>query len=220
MADTPRDDDDKNEVSLEISLEPASSIDSGAMGNSDMFAVESLAAVSNKLQIAESFFKLAAKDCKFNDFTRDLLFTTMRVLKSEAGSLFELDTGKTALFIRAAVGTSSDKISSFTVPVGTGIVGHVAESRQPMVVTDTSENRIHLKAIDDAIGFKTRNLVAIPIMVRGQLYGVLELLNRVGEQSFTEQDVELLNYCAEMAAKALEIRFMVAWAMGRKGTAA
>lgn len=218
MSDQPRD-DEKNDVSLEISLESASDVESGG-GGADLFAVESLAAVSNKLHIAEAFLKLAARDCKFNDFARDLLLSTMRVLKCEAGSLFEFDANQNGLFIRAAAGTSSDKISSFTVPIGTGIVGHVAESRQPMLVTDTNENSIHLKSIDDAIGFKTRNLIAIPIMVRGQLYGVLELLNRVGEKSFTEQDIELLNYCADMAAKALEIRFMVAWAMSRKGNAA
>lgn len=191
------------------------------MNQGDLFAGESLAVVSSKLHIAEAYLKLAAKDCKFQDFARDLLMTAMRVIKSEAGSLFELDPARKVLFFRAAVGTSSEKITHFSVPVGKGIVGHVAESLQPLVVTDAAENSIHLKTIDEAVGFHTRNLVAIPIVVRGQLYGVLELLNRVGEASYTQQDVELLRYCAEMASKALEIRFMVAWALGRgRGSAA
>src|SRR6185312_12697288 len=133
-------------------------------------------------------------------------------------SLFELDPKANHLFFRAAAGTSSDKVANFTVPVGQGIVGFVAESRQPLVVSDAAENKIHLKKIDEAVGFQTRNLVAIPILVRGQLYGVLELLNRVGESTYSKQDVELLSYCAEMAARALEIRFMIAWAL--KGEAA
>lgn len=187
-------------------------------GGSELFGVESLSAISSKLHIAEAFLHLAAKDCKFNDFAREILLTGMKVVKSEAGSLFELDPKSNQLFFRAAAGTSSDKVSNFSIPVGSGIVGFVAESRQPLIVTDAAENKIHLKKIDDAVGFKTHNVIALPILVRGQLYGVLELLNRIGESTYTKQDVEMLTYCAEMAARALEIRFMIAWAL--KGEAA
>jgi hypothetical protein len=41
---------------------------------------------------------------------------------------------------------------------------------------------------------------------------VLELLNRVGDQNFTPNDVGLLGYLAHMASKAIEIRLMIAWA--------
>ena len=193
-------------------MPPAAEPASGT-GSTELFGAESLGLISSKLFIAEAFLRLAAKDCKFNDFAREILLTSMKVVKSDAGSLFELDPKTNHLFFRAAAGTSSDKVSNFTVPVGQGIVGFVAESRQPLVVTDAAENKIHLKKIDDAVGFKTRNLVALPILVRGQLYGVLELLNRVGESTYTKQDVEMLTYCADMAARALEIRFMIAWAL-------
>ena len=209
------DDNDLPEIALEAppGQEPVSGI-----VNTELFGSESLAIVASKLHIAEAFLRLASKDCKFNDFTRELLLTAMKVVKSEAGSLFELDTKTNMISFRAVAGTSSDKVVGFSVPMGQGIVGYVAESRQPLAVADTAENKIHLKKIDDAVGFKTRNLVALPILVRGQLYGVLELLNRVGEGGYTKQDIELLTYCADMAAKALEIRFMIAWAL--KGEAA
>ena len=145
MADTPHDDQSRKEDEIEITLEPASSADPSGTIHTELFETESMAVVSSKLHIADAYLKLAAKDYKFNDFARELLMVAMKVIKSEAGSLFELDSTRKALFIRSAVGTSSDKISSFTVPVGAGIVGHVAESRQPLVVSDTKDNGIHLK---------------------------------------------------------------------------
>ena len=159
-----------------------------------LFEDDSLAVTASKLAIAESYLKLLTRDFKFQDFMRELLLATMRVVKSEAGSVLEVDHTKNSLFFRAVVGQSSDRVSSFVIPMGQGIVGYVAESRQALVVANVSENKLHLKAIQDAIGFETRNLVAVPIVVRGKIYGVLELLNRIGEVDYTPADVELLKY--------------------------
>jgi GAF domain-containing protein len=100
--------------------------------------------------------------------------------------------------------------------MGQGIVGHVAESKQPLIVSNVSENRNHLKAIEKAVGFETRNLVAIPIIVRGQVFAVLELLNRQGEDNYSEEDLEVLKYLCETAGKTIEIRMMIAWAARQK----
>jgi GAF domain-containing protein len=143
----------------------------------------------------------------------------MKVVKCEAGSIFEVDESRNALFFRAVVGQSSDQLASFVIPLGQGIVGHVAESRQPVVVSDVPENKMHLKAVQKAVGFETRNIVALPIIVRGRVFGVLELLNRVGEAEFTPTDMELLGACIQLAAKAIEVRLMIAWA-AQKRTAA
>jgi GAF domain-containing protein len=107
-------------------------------------------------------------------------------------------------------------VTQFVVPLGKGVVGHVAESRQTLNVTNAKENNVHLQQIASAVGFETRNLIAVPIIVRGQLYGVLELLNRVGEENFTPSDEELLAYLCPMIARAFEIRMMLAWVAQKK----
>ncbi|MGZ3708628.1 MAG: GAF domain-containing protein, partial [Bdellovibrionota bacterium] len=69
-----------------------------------------------------------------------------------------------------------------------------------------------LKAIADALDFPCTSIVALPLVIRGKLYGVLELLNRTGEKTFSAQDVEMLTYLCQMASKAIEIRLMIGWA--------
>jgi GAF domain-containing protein len=187
-----------------------------------IFTGDTVALVMAKFAVIEQFLQLLTRDCSFNDFTREVLLSIMKVVKSEAGSILELDYRHSTIFFRAIVGQSSDRLTGFVIPLGQGIVGYVAESRQPLVVSNLEENKHHLKSIEKAVGFETRNLVAVPIIVRGRVYGVLELLNRVGEPDYTAVDVELLKYLCEMAAKAIEVRMMLAWSrsQGQAGGAA
>lgn len=190
-------------------------LESGAeeLFSDELFSKESFAVVTAKLHIAENFLGLATRSCNFSDFSSEILRAVNSTVPCEAGSLLELDQKNNSLFFRATFGQSSEDVSKFVIPIGTGIVGHVAESLQPYVETNPETNEIHLKSIGDAIGFKTKNIAAVPIVIRGKLFGVLELLNRIGEGGFSKEDVEILNYSAEKAAKCIEIRLMLAWAM-------
>jgi GAF domain-containing protein len=137
------------------------------------------------------------------------------VVKAEAGSFLEVDHSSNVLFFRAVVGQSSDKVSKFKIPIGQGIVGHVAETRLPLAVANAKEDRKHMRSIGNAVGFEARNLVAVPVVVRGKIFGVIELINRVGEEAFTAADVELLTYASEKVSRAIEVRLMLNWVRNR-----
>jgi len=173
---------------------------------------DDLQQVALKLSVAESLFKLITSNVNFHEFMREVLLALVRVVKCEAASILEYNEKDNHLFFRAAVGHSSDKIVKFTVPMGQGIAGHVAESRQPLLVGNAKENEKHLKAISDAVGYETRNLIAFPIVIRGRIFGVIELINRAGEDSFTDEDFELVNALGHLVGKAIEIRLMMSWA--------
>ncbi len=179
---------------------------------SGLFGLDSLAVMNAKVTILEALLNTLTKDYTFNEFIREILLATMKVLKSEAGSFIEVDMKNQVMFFRAAVGTASDRITDFTIPLGQGVVGHVVESRLPFVVQDAAENKIHLKSLSAAVGFDVRNLVAAPVIIRGRVFGVVELLNRVGEKDFSPGDVELLSYMTSMASKVIETRMMITWA--------
>jgi len=178
-----------------------------------LFPDGAIAGSAAKAEFLEALLRLMPRDLKFQDFMRDILIEVMKVVKSEAGSILEVDHENQQLFFRAVAGQSSDKVSHYVIPIGQGIVGHVAESMQPLVVHNVEENKVYLKSIQDAVGFEARNIVAVPIVVRGRLFGILELLNRLGEANYSPEDVELLQYLSELAAKAIEMRLMLGWAM-------
>lgn len=208
-----------------IVLEEAPSGAEISISRDPLFGGDSFAFVTAKNVGLESLFRLLTKSLKFNDFMREILLTLMKVVKSEAGSILEVDHKNKQMIFRAVVGQSSDSITQFTVPLGQGIAGYVAESLQPLIVSELKDNRMHLKAIEKAVGFETRNLIALPIVIRGKIYGVVELLNRVGDDTYSPGDVELLTYLCDAAAKAIEVRLMLAYAqqaqtIQKKGEAA
>jgi GAF domain-containing protein len=180
-----------------------------------LFDEEALGATSAKLLAAEAFLEVLTRDGRFVDFTREILRVLLKALPCEAGSIFELDHRNQTLFFRAVEGQSADRVHGFVIPFGQGVVGHVAESRQPMVVNSVESEKRHLKSISDAAGFPVRNLLAVPLMIRGRVFGVVEWLNRLGEASFLPPDVELAQSLALQASRAIEVRLMLAWAMAR-----
>jgi putative methionine-R-sulfoxide reductase with GAF domain len=199
---------------LEAPPPPESAVNSmSALFEDDVHAVETMA----KFTIVEALLNILPRACSYNEFARDMLLTLMRVVKAEAGSLLEVDHTTNTLSFRAVVGQSSDKVAKFKIPVGQGVVGYVAESKLPLVVANPGQEAKHLKSIGNAVGFEAKNLVAVPIIVRGRVYGVVELLNRLGEASFTASDVEMLTYACQMMSKAIEVRLMLNWVRHRSG---
>ncbi len=204
--------DNQNESKSVPTLESVGSAD--PVFSSDMSALisdESIALSAAKVGALESLISILIKDVKFHEFMREVLLVHLRAIKSEAGSILEVDTKTNTLFFRAVSGQSSDRVSRFTIPMGQGIVGHVAESRLPFMVTNVEENGRYLKAIGDAVGFEARNLIAAPVVIRGKVFCVVELLNRVGEPTYTAQDLDFLSYLCEVSAKIIEMRLMLAW---------
>lgn len=203
---------DQDDSDIPVLVEPPTGVDiSSASEMSALFSEESITQAMTKVAVLETFIATATRDCSYNDFVRELLVSIMSSVKCEAGSVFEVDEKNHSLCFRAVVGSSSDQIMNFVIPWGQGIVGHVAESRMSLVVDNAPENHIHLKSIEKTVGFETRNIAAFPIIIRGKVYGVIELLNRVGEPNFTSSDQELLSYFCEMAAKVIELRLMISW---------
>jgi GAF domain-containing protein len=187
----------------------SASLSSGGLDS--LFPADAMGTVLAKASALEAFLNAATRDTSFQEFSREILITLLNVVKSEAGSIFEADYNNKVFFFRSVVGSSSDRVVNFSVPFGQGIVGHVAETKLPLNVDNTEENINHLKSIEKAVGFETRNLIAVPIVIRGRTFGVVELLNRIGETNYSAADADLLAYLCQMAAKAIELRLMIAW---------
>lgn len=200
----------------DVELEEPIGIEDPEAGAGTLFSEDELPVMNFKMTVLESLLRLMTSNLPFQEFVRELLLVGMRVVKCEAASVLEVDHEDNTLFFRAAAGMSSDRVVRFVIPMGQGIAGHVAESRQQLLVSDMDDSAIHLRAIQNAVGFDCRNLLAAPIVVRGRVYGVLELLNRVGEDKFTAADTELVSYFCDMAAKAIEVRLMIGWSQSRR----
>lgn len=122
--------------------------------------------------------------------------------RAETSSIWELDDESGELFFRVVRGKAAGSIKDLRVPLGEGIVGDVALSGRPAIVNDVrADSRWHG---DAAIGFETRAILAVPLIARGRVIGVLQVLNPVEGSRFTDDDLRRMRLFAGLLATAIE----------------
>lgn len=196
----------KQELSIELEAPSTTMGPSLSMG--EPLSQEEQDRVQARITVLEQLSALVTSDIKFQDFTREVLLLLSKAVPSEAGSILEVNHTEKTLFFRATSGRVSDKIVNFCVPLGKGIAGNVVETLHPMIVDEAKQNDLHLKSISENLGFEVNNMIAVPVLIRGNLYGVLELINRQGQSSFTEADQTFLVQLCQYAGKFLEVRLI------------
>ena len=124
------------------------------------------------------------------------------LLEAERSSLFVLDEEARELWTTIAQELAGHTIR---VPVGKGIVGHVAELKTPLRIDDAYADPRFNREVDRETGFRTRSILCCPMLNHeGSCTGVLEVLNKRGGGIFGEYDQELLQALASHAAVAIE----------------
>src|SRR5208283_4417082 len=73
--------------------------------------------------------------------------------------------------------TADTLVKTISLDVGQGIAGWVAEHRKPLIINDVSKDSRFYPDADRLTGFKTRSLIAVPLIGRSGLIGVAEIVN-------------------------------------------
>ncbi|HUS17179.1 MAG TPA: GAF domain-containing sensor histidine kinase [Chloroflexia bacterium] len=129
---------------------------------------------------------------------------TQRALRSEACTLMLLDDASRELVFEIPTGEAGHALRQLRVPLSQGICGWVARNAAPAIVNDLRNDTRFDKEVDQRSGFVTRTALCVPLMVRGRVSGVLEVLNKQGDSLYTDGDLSLLTTLAGQAAVALD----------------
>jgi len=90
------------------------------------------------------------------------------------------------------------------IPVEGSIAGAVLLSGEPALIPDVRMDRRFFGGADQRTGFSTRSVLAVPLRLKEQCIGALEAVNKRGQDTFTQQDVQTLTALAAQAAVAVE----------------
>ena len=124
-------------------------------------------------------------------------------MRAEACSIFLPDPATKELVIHSAHGNSTPQLGKLRVPPGKGIVGAAMAERKMVRVDDAAKDpRFYAKA-DEQTGWKTRALLAAPLLDGDTCIGVIEFLNPEGRSAFSRQDEELMEYFSGLVSAAL-----------------
>jgi Nif-specific regulatory protein len=104
--------------------------------------------------------------------------------------------------IRSRVATLPE-LAELRVPPGHGVVGHVARTGELMNNRDVGADPRWAEAIAQRIGYPVTSMLTAPIVRRGQIRGVVQVLNQ-REGAFTARDEEFIRVLAEQIGRALD----------------
>jgi len=103
-----------------------------------------------------------------------------------------------------ALGERGEQVKEIRLAMGEGIAGWVAEIGQPLIVNDVQKDPRFSRKADDKSAFKTRNMICVPVKIRDKVSGVLQAINKLNGQPFTQWDLEEFGSLAAQVAIAIE----------------
>jgi GAF domain-containing protein len=130
--------------------------------------------------------------------------TAARVVSANAASLFLINDDGTHLTFEVAIGPKADEAAKFQVPMGRGIVGVVAATGQPIAISAPENDPRFASDIAAGIGHIPQSILCVPLRYGDRITGALEVLDKIGRDTFTASDIELLGYFAEISSLATE----------------
>jgi len=136
---------------------------------------------------------------------QDILTIVTEAIPAEASSLFLVTAEDGTMTVVAATGPVADKVKGMKLPPGIGMPGVVARDRRPVAVSDVKKEPDYSRERHKIAGFETTSLLAVPVLHKGDLTGVLEVLNRRDHPEWQRHEIELLERIARATGSIVNL---------------
>ncbi|HEY4484967.1 MAG TPA: HD domain-containing phosphohydrolase [Nitrospiria bacterium] len=127
-----------------------------------------------------------------------------KLMEAEVGSLLLIDEERQELFFEVALGARGERVREVRLKIGEGIAGWVAKKGEPVLVADAQKDPRFAKKVDERSAFVTRNMICVPVRIKGKLIGVLQAINKIGPLPFSRWDLEDFQTLSDQVAVAIE----------------
>jgi diguanylate cyclase (GGDEF)-like protein len=158
----------------------------------------------SEVSVFHELGKALTSSLQLDQVLRTIMEKINEVLRPDTWSLLLMDEAKNELYFQIATGVGAEALRDVRIKVGQGIAGWVAQSGEPVVVPDTTQDSRFFSQVDEKTKVSTHSIVAVPVRFRDQCLGVIELINCVGPEGFGARDLALLEALADYAAIAIE----------------
>ena len=139
----------------------------------------------------------------------ELKLSILELFNASLITIYAIDTGKNEIYSKLK---SGDAINEIRVPISpSSVAGYVAMSQQVAMVENVHDPK-HLRQLhpdlafdsswDKKSGFKTKGMLVCPLIHKGKLMGVLQLINKKGSGIFTSFDQKNAQMISETLALA------------------
>ncbi len=173
--------------------------DEDVTGAADLAAArEALAAIGRRAEIARRL-EVGGTEAVL----RSIVEAAVLLFEAEAASLALFDAARNLLVFRVAAGAQGQGVVGLEIPPDRGLVGYVFSTGQALAISDVARDPRFGRAFAEQTQYVPRSIVAVPLVDDRGTIGVLEVLDKRTEATFSIRDVELAGVFARQASVAI-----------------
>jgi len=148
---------------------------------------------------------LISSTLNLDQILENMMAISKQVMNADASSLMLIDEKTNELIYQVALGKVGEKLKQeFRLKMGQGIAGTVAQDGKPLLLEDAYTHPKFHRAHDDATGYRTKSMITVPLKVGERITGIAQVINRLDNKSFDQDDLELFIALCSLAAIAIE----------------
>ena len=154
-----------------------------------------------KVALVQEVSRALSKTGDLDALLNLIMAKVTELMEADRATLFLVTEDGQQLWSKVSQGGERVEIR---LPVGEGIAGWVAQTREIVNIPDAYADQRFYPAVDLKSGYRTRSILSVPMIgALGGVVGVLQVLNKQ-DGPFTTPDEELLLALAAQAAIAIE----------------
>jgi len=143
---------------------------------------------------------------EYEELIEQVLNLVTSAVDAEAALVFRVDHSRSDMKIRF-MKCPECKVQVFYQEFGSGVVGTVAEYKEPVIVNDPDEVSPVEKEIGRRAGVEIHSLLSVPLIGKGQMIGVIEAFNKK-DGPFSESDLDILVGLTNQIAVAIDNAYL------------
>lgn len=125
-------------------------------------------------------------------------------VRSESGSIWLMGEDQQELRCTHALGPGADDVVGKVMAAEKFLWVYNAAAGKALKVDDIAKDKQWTVYFSDYVRPNARSLIIAPLVARGELLGVLSVVNKVGQAAFSGMDLELLSALSGHAAVAIQ----------------
>ena len=164
----------------------------------DRDARAALAAIGRRAEVARRL-ELGSAEAVL----RSVVEAAVALFEAEAASIALYEPARNVLVFRVAAGEHGQGVIGLEIPPDRGLVGYVFSSGQALAIADVRADPRFGRSFAEQTQYVPRSIVAVPLLDERGTLGVLEVLDKRSETSFSLRDIELAGVFARQATVAI-----------------
>ena len=158
----------------------------------------------NRIKFFQTIIHEISARKPLHELLDQIISSSKKLLDTEAASLLLYDKNESVLYFHTISGGKGASLKSKPLKLGEGIGGWVAMKKESLIINDCYSDLRFNKDFDTSTGFKTRNMICVPMINKHELVGIIQAINKKSGGKFNTEDLHLFEALGAQCAVAIE----------------